>query len=131
MPSSKDRRRIEVHTNVYNKLKQIADAEERTVTSVANELFYTGLQSYRPTWIPNAYMDRFDGHARRVLDLAKDEAQALNHNYIGTEHILLGLIHEEGIAAQVLRRLWIELDKVRNSVEYIIGRGDHAVEGRH
>lgn len=129
MPSSKDRRRIEVHSNIYNKLKQIADAEERTVTSVANELCYAGLQNYRPTWIPKAYLDRFDGHARRVLDLAKDEARALDHNYIGTEHLLLGLIQEEGIAAQVLRRLWIELDKVRHSVEYIIGRYDHAAEG--
>jgi ATP-dependent Clp protease ATP-binding subunit ClpC len=68
------------------------------------------------------------GGSQRV-DLAKDEAHAFGHNYIGTEHVLLGLIQEEGIAAQVLRRLWIELDKVRNSVEYIIGRYDHAAEG--
>jgi ATP-dependent Clp protease ATP-binding subunit ClpC len=126
MPSSKNRRRIEVSTHAYNRLKQMADAEERTVTSVANELIHGSLQTYQPTWIPKAYMDRFDGHARGVLVLAKEEALALNHTWIGTEHLLLGLIREEeGIAAQVLRRLWIERDKVRESVEYIIGSQDH------
>lgn len=130
MPSSKYRRRIEVPTPFYNKLKQIADAEERTVTSVLNELVWAGLKTYQPTWVPRAYMDRFDNQARRVLDLAKEEAQALNHHYIGTEHLLLGLLQEEeSVAGQVLRRLWVELDKVRDSVAAVVGRGDHPADG--
>jgi ATP-dependent Clp protease ATP-binding subunit ClpC len=130
MPSSKDRRRVEVSSHIFTRLKHIADAEERTVTSVLSELVWAGLETYQPTWIPRAYMDRFDGQARRVLELAREEAQTFNHNYIGTEHLLLGLIREEeGIAAQVLRHLWIERDKVRDSVAYIIGRPNHPAEG--
>ena len=73
-------------------------------------------------------MDRFDkftDRARKVLTLAQDEAQRFNHNYIGTEHILLGLVREgDGVAARVLNNLGIELHKVRSAVEFIIGRGD-------
>ena len=68
--------------------------------------------------------DRFNDRAKRVLALAQDEAIRLNHNYIGTEHLLLGLIREgEGVAAQVLTTLNIDLSKVRTAVEFIIGRG--------
>ena len=68
--------------------------------------------------------ERFTGQARRVIDLAQDEARMLNHNYIGTEHILLGLIREgEGVAAQALESLGVSLDAVRLQVEEIIGRG--------
>jgi ATP-dependent Clp protease ATP-binding subunit ClpC len=130
MPSSKDRRRVELPTHFYEKIKQIAEVEDRTVTSVVHELIWAGLLNYRHTWIPKAHMDRFDSQARRVLALAREEAVALNHNFVGTEHILLGLIREEeGIAAQVLRRLWLELDKVRDSVATIIGRGTGPVDG--
>ena len=65
--------------------------------------------------------ERFTDRARRVVVLAQEEARLLNHNYIGTEHILLGLIHEgEGVAAKALESLGISLEAVRRS-----GRGDH------
>ena len=68
--------------------------------------------------------ERFTDRARRVIVLAQDEAKMLNHNYIGTEHILLGLIHEgEGVAAQALEQLGVTLDKVREQLEEIIGHG--------
>ncbi|MEE9277136.1 MAG: ATP-dependent Clp protease ATP-binding subunit, partial [Dehalococcoidia bacterium] len=68
--------------------------------------------------------------ARRVLTLAQEEAQRFNHNYIGTEHLLLGLVREgDGVAAKVLANLGVELSKVRSAVEFIIGRGDRAVLG--
>jgi ATP-dependent Clp protease ATP-binding subunit ClpC len=69
--------------------------------------------------------DRFNDRAKRVLALAQDEAIRFNHNYIGTEHLLLGLVREgEGVAARVLDQLGVELSKVRTAVEFIIGRGD-------
>ncbi|HET7076559.1 MAG TPA: ATP-dependent Clp protease ATP-binding subunit [Chloroflexia bacterium] len=74
--------------------------------------------------------DKFTERARKVLTLAQEEAQRFNHNYIGTEHILLGLVREqEGVAARVLSNLGIELPKVRSAVEFIIGRGDRIVMG--
>jgi ATP-dependent Clp protease ATP-binding subunit ClpC len=74
--------------------------------------------------------DKFTERARKVLQLAQEEAQRFNHNYIGTEHILLGLVREgDGVAARVLNNLGIELHKVRSAVEFIIGRGDRMVMG--
>ena len=74
--------------------------------------------------------DKFTERARKVLSLAQEEAQRFNHNYIGTEHLLLGLVREgEGVAAQVLSTLGVELNKVRSAVEFIIGRGDRIVLG--
>ncbi|MCY3569154.1 MAG: ATP-dependent Clp protease ATP-binding subunit, partial [Chloroflexi bacterium] len=74
--------------------------------------------------------DKFTERARRVLTLAQEEAQRFNHNYIGTEHLLLGLVREgDGVAAKVLSNLGVELTKVRSAVEFIIGRGDRAVLG--
>src|SRR5918992_1053557 len=68
--------------------------------------------------------------SRKVLTLAQDEAQRFNHNYIGTEHLLLGLVREgEGVAARVLENMNVELSKVRTAVEFIIGRGDRPVVG--
>ena len=68
--------------------------------------------------------ERFTDRARRVVVLAQEEARLLNHNYIGTEHILLGLIHEgEGVAARALESLGISLERVREQVEEIIGKG--------
>ena len=69
--------------------------------------------------------ERFSDRARKVLSLAQEEAQRFNHNYIGTEHILLGLVREgEGVAARVLSNLGVDLHKVRAAVEFIIGRGE-------
>src|SRR5882757_9400057 len=74
--------------------------------------------------------ERFTDRARRVVVLAQEEARMLNHNYIGTEHILLGLIHEgEGVAAKALGSLGIALDGVRQQVEEIIGQGEQAPGG--
>jgi len=73
---------------------------------------------------------RFTERARRVIHFAQEEAQRFQHNYIGTEHLLLGLIREdEGVAAQVLKSFNVDLEKVRQAVEQIIGRGDHPVSG--
>ncbi len=69
--------------------------------------------------------EKFSERARRVLSLAQEEAQRFNHNYISTEHILLGLVREsDGVAARVLSNLNVELNKVRSAVEFIIGRGE-------
>jgi ATP-dependent Clp protease ATP-binding subunit ClpC len=74
--------------------------------------------------------ERFTDRARRVVVLAQDEARMLNHNYIGTEHLLLGLIHEdEGLAARALKSLGVSLDETRREVENIIGRGEGALQG--
>ncbi|MCL5266342.1 MAG: ATP-dependent Clp protease ATP-binding subunit [Chloroflexi bacterium] len=74
--------------------------------------------------------DKFTERARKVLTLAQEEAQRFNHNYIGTEHLLLGLVREgDGVAAKVLANMGVELNKVRSAVEFIIGRGDRVVMG--
>ena len=74
--------------------------------------------------------EKFSERARRVLSLAQEEAQRFNHNYIGTEHILLGLVREtEGVAARVLSGLGVDLSKVRSAVEFIIGRGEKPTQG--
>ncbi|MFZ1374647.1 MAG: ATP-dependent Clp protease ATP-binding subunit [Nostocoides sp.] len=74
--------------------------------------------------------ERFTDRARRVVVLAQEEARMLNHNYIGTEHILLGLIHEgDGVASKALESLGIELENVREQVQQIIGQGQQAPSG--
>src|SRR5260370_25609047 len=74
--------------------------------------------------------ERFTDRARRAVVLAQEEARLLNHDYIGTEHILLGLIHEgEGVAAKALESLAISLDAVRQQVKAIIGQGQQAPSG--
>src|SRR5947199_661703 len=74
--------------------------------------------------------DKFTERARKVLQLAQEEAQRFNHNYIGTEHLLLGLVRGgEGVAAKVLANLGVDLNKVRSAVEFIIGRGERMITG--
>jgi len=74
--------------------------------------------------------EKFSERARRVLSLAQEEATRFNHNYIGTEHILLGLVREtEGIAAKVLANLSVELPKIRSAIEFVIGRGERPPPG--
>ena len=69
--------------------------------------------------------EKFSERARRVLSLAQEEAQRFNHNYIGTEHILLGLAREtDSTAAKILEGLGVELGKVSAAVEFIIGKGE-------
>ncbi len=75
--------------------------------------------------------DRFTKRARRVLTLAQEEAQRLNHNYIGTEHLLLGLVREEnGVAVRVLRDLGVDPRQIRERVERTVGRGQRAAFGK-
>lgn len=72
--------------------------------------------------------EKFTDRARKVLTLAQEEAQRFNHNYIGTEHLLLGLVREnDGVAAKVLANMGVQLSKVRSAVEFIIGRGETMV----
>jgi ATPases with chaperone activity, ATP-binding subunit len=74
--------------------------------------------------------ERFTDGSRRVVVLAQDEARRLNHDYIGTEHILLGLIREgDGVAARTLESLGVSLEAVRQQVEEIIGQGQQAPSG--
>jgi ATP-dependent Clp protease ATP-binding subunit ClpA len=75
--------------------------------------------------------ERFTEPARQVVVLAQDEARALSHNYIGTEHLLLGLLREqEGLAARVLVSLDVTLDAVRDQVARIVGQGDEFLTGQ-
>ncbi len=75
--------------------------------------------------------DRFTKRARRVLTLAQEEAQRLNHNYIGTEHLLLGLVREEnGVAVRVLRDLGVDPKQIRERIERTVGRGQRAMYGK-
>jgi ATP-dependent Clp protease ATP-binding subunit ClpC len=90
----------------------------------------TGMAEMRVRKAAWSMFERFTDRARRVVVLAQEEARMLNHNYIGTEHILLGLIHEgEGVAAKALESLGISLDAVRQQVEEIIGQGQQAPSG--
>jgi ATP-dependent Clp protease ATP-binding subunit ClpA len=74
--------------------------------------------------------ERFTDRARRVVVLAQEEARMLEHDHIGTEHLLLALIHEgEGVAAKALRALDVDLDTLRREVEALVGRGQHAAKG--
>src|SRR5436305_4790142 len=78
----------------------------------------------------SARFDKFTIRARKVLTLSQEEAQNFQHNYIGTEHLLLGLVREgEGVAAKVLTNLGIQLSDVRKAIEFIIGRGERIVSG--
>src|SRR6266516_2013648 len=79
---------------------------------------------------PRGVFERFTDRARRVIPLAQEEAQRLNHDYVGTEHLLLGLLSEgEGVAAKALASLSISLEAVRQQVEEIIGQGQAAPTG--
>src|SRR5688500_8538943 len=74
--------------------------------------------------------DKFTECARKVLQLAQEEALRFNHDYIGTEHLLLGLVREgDGVAARVLNNMGVQLPKVRSAVEFIIGRGEVELVG--
>jgi ATP-dependent Clp protease ATP-binding subunit ClpC len=129
MPSSKDRQRVEIPVHFYEQLAQIAETEDRTITSVLNQLLFQALQGYQPTWIPSKHLSRFNGHAQHVLSLAREEALSFNHQFIGTEHLLAGLLREqEGLAALALAKLGVTLDSVRAAIEEKIGRGDQPVQ---
>lgn len=129
MPSSKDRRAVEVPLYVYEQLARIAQTEDRTITSIVSQLLFTALGTYHPTWIPSKHLSRLNAGAQQVLVYARDEALALNHPFIGTEHLLLGLLRErDGLAALALERLGVAPDAVRAAVEQRIARGDRPIE---
>ena len=76
--------------------------------------------------------DKFTERARHVLSSAQEEAQRLQHPYIGTEHLLLGLLHDEtNVATAILRNMHVDLVKIRDAVEFIISHGDHIITGPH
>lgn len=126
MPSSRNRRRLEVPHRVYDGLKQIAATEGRPVSSVVTDLLSLALPNYCPTWAQTQQLARFDARARRVLSLAHEEAHYYGHNYIGTEHMLLGLLGEsQGIAARALDSLGVNLPAVRDVVRDMIGHEEH------
>jgi ATP-dependent Clp protease ATP-binding subunit ClpC len=128
MPSSPNRKRLEVPTYYYDALKRIADAEERTVANVLGEVLFAALRDYRPTWIPKEHLERLTRRARRALDRAQGEVPAsFGHNYVGTEHILLALSEDaDGLAGRVLAGAGVYPADVRADLEARIGRGEAA-----
>lgn len=105
-----------VHSIIHKVARSLGRARSRT-----------GLHS---TWNDRDRFHRFTERARKVMQLAQEEAQRFQHNYIGTEHLLLGLVREgEGVAAKVLKSFDVDLEKVRRAVEQIIKRGDRPVFG--
>ncbi len=131
MPSSTDRKRLEVPTYLHDRLVEIAIDEDRTVASVAQEVIAAGLQHYAPAINPNRDFLRITKRARTALAFAREETISFNHAYIGTEHILLGLLREgEGVAARVLNKLDVDLEKGRAFIRDHIGRGSGAVPAR-
>ncbi len=131
MPSSRNRRRLEVPRRLYDGLRQVATAEGRPITSVVTDLLSSALPGYCPAWEPDERLAaKLDRHARRALVLAHEEAHGYGHNYIGTEHVLIGIIREgEGVGARVLEGLGLDLRAVRGAVDTIVGRVDHPVGG--
>ena len=103
---------------------------QRLVSAGTGRRLRPGSSAAAPGGSGGEMFQRFTDRARRVVVLAQEEARMLNHNYIGTEHILLGLIHEgEGVAAKALESLGISLEAVRQQVEEIIGQGQQAPSG--
>jgi ATP-dependent Clp protease ATP-binding subunit ClpC len=132
MPSSRNRRRLEVPRRLYDGLRQVATAEGRPITSVVTDLLSLTLPGYcPPAWDADGHLAaKLDGHARRALVLAHEEAHGYGHNYIGTEHVLIGIVREgEGVGARALGSLGVDLRGVRDAVDAIVGRVGHPAGG--
>ena len=131
MPSSRNRRRLEVPRRLYDGLKQVATSEGRPVTSVVTDLLSLALPQQCSAWEPEEHLAaKLDPHAHRALTLAHEEAHGYGHNYIGTEHVLLGIIREgEGIGARALGSLGVDLRAARDIVETIVGRVGYPAAG--
>jgi ATP-dependent Clp protease ATP-binding subunit ClpC len=128
MPSSADRKRLEVPTYLYDRLVEIAIDEDRTVASVVQEVIATGLHQYTPGIREERDFTRYTERARRALSIARQETTLFNHGYIGTEHMLLGLLRvEDGIAARVLTAAGVDEARCRGFMALYIGRGDGKV----
>jgi ATP-dependent Clp protease ATP-binding subunit ClpA len=126
MPSSPNRKRLEVPTYYFDALKRIADAEERTMANVLGELLFAALRDYRPGWISKEHLGRLTRRARAAVERAQGAVPAsFGHNYVGTEHLLLALSEDgEGLAGRVLAAAGVLPADVRADLEAIIGRGD-------
>jgi ATP-dependent Clp protease ATP-binding subunit ClpA len=108
-------------------LEQVRHGVIATLGQPQREVGASAPEPVPPTARPSGPFERFSDAAKRVLGLAQDEAIRFKHNYIGTEHLLLGLIREEqGVAARALQTLGVELAKARTAVGFIIGQGDAA-----
>lgn len=138
VPSSKNRRRVEITVGHYDQLKQLAEGEGRTVTSLLDELLGVGLRTYLPArgaWDasrePHELSDKLTPGARLVLQIARNTAPAaFDHSYCGTEHLLFALVQEgEGIASHVLREAGLTANTVASAIEFIIGRGRNPEAG--
>lgn len=130
MPSSTDRKRLEVPTYLHDRLVEIAVDEQRTVASVTQEILSLGLEHYIPDISADSSDAFYTPRARRAFDHAREEGRALNHNYLGTEHFLLGLLRvREGVAARVLADLDVDFERVHAWVDAHIGRGKGTVSG--
>ena len=131
MPSSQNRRRLEVPRRLYDGLKQVAASEGRPVSSVVSDLLSLAMPHHCPVWEPDEHLAaKLDGHARRALTLAHEEAHGYGHNYIGTEHVLLGIIREgEGVGARSLRSLEVDVQAARDVVEAVVGRVGYPAAG--
>ena len=106
------------------------EAFEEFLPSAIPRMLRKKLQGRLTTQLESDRFSKFTERARKVLTLAQEEAQRLQHNYIGTEHLLLGLIREgEGVAVKILNNLGVELQQVRKAIEFIIGRGDRDAPG--
>jgi ATP-dependent Clp protease ATP-binding subunit ClpC len=128
MPSSADRKRLEVPTYLYDRLVELSIDEDRTVASVVQEVIATGLHYYTPGIRADLDFARYTPRALRALEIARAETVPFNHAYLGTEHILLGLLRvDDGIAARVLTAAGVDAVKCRTFIELHIGRGEGKV----
>jgi len=112
MPSSSDRKRLELPAYLYDQLVDISVEEDRTVSSVAQEIVAAGLRTREAPIVEERDFRRFTERARLAVDHAREEALSWRHDYIGTEHLLLGLLSvKDGVAARVLDQLGLDYEK--------------------
>ena len=128
MPSSKYRRRLEAPNYLHEQLQRIATRESRTVESVAGELLATALQDYRPSWAQEITCRCSTSELGTFWSWRPRKRTGSANNYVGTEHLLLGLlVEEEGAASRYLVDRGVKLEDVRRTVERHIGHGDTPV----
>jgi ATP-dependent Clp protease ATP-binding subunit ClpA len=128
MPSSADRKRLEVPRYLYDRLVELSIDEDRTVASVVQEVIATGLQHYTPGINSDLDFARYTPRARRAVEVAREVTVPFNHAYVGTEHLLLGLLWvEDGVAARVLTTSGVDYARCRDFMDRRIGRGEGTV----
>ncbi len=128
MPSSTDRKRLEIPTYLHDRLVEIAIDEDRTVASVAQQIIDAGLATHQPGLVAQVDTSHYSPRAFAALDAARAETVQFNHNFIGTEHLLLGLLKiEEGIAARVLGNLGADHARVLAFMQTHLKQGKGAV----